>query len=385
MFERYTEKARRTIFFSRYEASQYGSPKIEPEHLLLGLLREDKALYRWLPNTAPEVIRRKIDEHLEKKKCISTAVDLPLGDMAKKVLKHAANEADRLASRHIGPEHLFLGFLHEECFASKLLREGGADATQMRTHYAQQSEPPRPWSFQRGSYPDLGFRTLSQETVEIHGSPWNVDYVRDVVRMCRAYNWHWRHATWKPRAVEMLGASRLTWIWQRPMLRILPWSKMDGRKTIALFAAGSFLRRRMTPSTVPATPTATTGSALNAIQNSGNIRTFFRRLSPTSLEPSRSRRSIHRLSRSGAILSKGSIKTPTSWTALLHMCARSLIHPPRLRPSIPLAWVVIRRDVISVFVEVNVAVVFAHVDFKFLRRLPALPPIVGITQPVKPL
>jgi hypothetical protein len=203
MFERYTEKARRTIFFSRYEASQYGSPKIEPEHLLLGLLREDKALYRWLPNTAPEVIRRKIDEHLEKGKCISTAVDLPLGDMAKKVLKHAANEADRLASRHIGPEHLFLGFLHEECFASKLLREGGADATQMRTHYAQQSEPPRPWSFQRGSYPDLGFRTLSQETVEIHGSPWNVDYVRDVVRMCRAYNWHWRHATWKPRAVAV--------------------------------------------------------------------------------------------------------------------------------------------------------------------------------------
>ena len=26
MFERYTEKARRTIFFGRYEASQFGSP-----------------------------------------------------------------------------------------------------------------------------------------------------------------------------------------------------------------------------------------------------------------------------------------------------------------------------------------------------------------------
>ncbi|MBV8774893.1 MAG: hypothetical protein JO166_21550, partial [Deltaproteobacteria bacterium] len=44
MFERYTEKARRTIFFGRYEASQFGSACIEPEHLLLGLLREDKAL-----------------------------------------------------------------------------------------------------------------------------------------------------------------------------------------------------------------------------------------------------------------------------------------------------------------------------------------------------
>jgi hypothetical protein len=44
MFERYTEKARRVVFFARYEASQFGSPYIETEHLLLGLLREDKAL-----------------------------------------------------------------------------------------------------------------------------------------------------------------------------------------------------------------------------------------------------------------------------------------------------------------------------------------------------
>jgi hypothetical protein len=35
MFERYTEKARRTIFFARNEASQFGSPTIETEHLLL--------------------------------------------------------------------------------------------------------------------------------------------------------------------------------------------------------------------------------------------------------------------------------------------------------------------------------------------------------------
>jgi ATP-dependent Clp protease ATP-binding subunit ClpC len=38
MFERYTEKARRTIFFARYEASQFGSPVSDSEHLLLGLL-----------------------------------------------------------------------------------------------------------------------------------------------------------------------------------------------------------------------------------------------------------------------------------------------------------------------------------------------------------
>jgi ATP-dependent Clp protease ATP-binding subunit ClpC len=58
MFERYTEKARRVIFFARYEASQFGSPYIETEHLLLGLMREDKALTnRFLRSTSVESIR----------------------------------------------------------------------------------------------------------------------------------------------------------------------------------------------------------------------------------------------------------------------------------------------------------------------------------------
>ncbi|HZD07248.1 MAG TPA: Clp protease N-terminal domain-containing protein, partial [Candidatus Limnocylindrales bacterium] len=65
MFERYTEKARRVIFFARYEASQFGSPYIETEHLLLGLLREDKALTnRFLRGQGKvEAIRKQIEDH----------------------------------------------------------------------------------------------------------------------------------------------------------------------------------------------------------------------------------------------------------------------------------------------------------------------------------
>src|SRR6266568_1618811 len=44
MFERYTESARRVLFFARYEASQLGSISIETEHLLLGLIRECKGI-----------------------------------------------------------------------------------------------------------------------------------------------------------------------------------------------------------------------------------------------------------------------------------------------------------------------------------------------------
>lgn len=46
MFERYSEPARRVIFFSRYMAHHLGSPEIETGQLLLGLLRADMGLAR---------------------------------------------------------------------------------------------------------------------------------------------------------------------------------------------------------------------------------------------------------------------------------------------------------------------------------------------------
>jgi ATP-dependent Clp protease ATP-binding subunit ClpC len=55
MFERYTEEARRVLFFACQEASEFGSPHIETEHLLLGFLRADRQLSRrLLPNTSAE-------------------------------------------------------------------------------------------------------------------------------------------------------------------------------------------------------------------------------------------------------------------------------------------------------------------------------------------
>jgi hypothetical protein len=204
MFERYTEKARRAIFFSRYEASLYGSREIDTEHLLLGLFREDKVLFRWVPKTNAAALRQAVDQHLEKRPVISTATDLPLSASARKALKHAAHEAERLAHPHIGPEHLLLGLLDiEDTFSAKLLRNRGADAAQIREYYAQQSDVSRPLTFQRGSYKNLGFRTLSKETVEIHGARWNLDYLRDVVNLCRSHNWHWHKAQWSPRDVAI--------------------------------------------------------------------------------------------------------------------------------------------------------------------------------------
>ena len=104
MFDRYTEKARRVIFFARYEASQYGSRSIETEHLLLGLLREDLALVRQFlgPSSVAAGIHSEIERKIARGERFPTSIEVPL------------TEAERLGQRHVGTEHLLLGMLRVE-------------------------------------------------------------------------------------------------------------------------------------------------------------------------------------------------------------------------------------------------------------------------------
>jgi ATP-dependent Clp protease ATP-binding subunit ClpC len=143
MFERYTEKARRVIFFARYEASQFGAPAIEPEHLLLGLMREDKTLTaRFLARaqTSLEAIRKEIEGRAPLREKISTSVELPLAPETKRVLAYAHEESDRLQHRHIGTEHLLLGLLREErSMAAEILFERGLKLHAVREEVARQS------------------------------------------------------------------------------------------------------------------------------------------------------------------------------------------------------------------------------------------------------
>jgi Clp amino terminal domain, pathogenicity island component len=144
MFNRYTETARRTIFFARYEASQFGSSTIETEHLLLGVLREDKALANRLlaSNANIEDLRNSITRRGNAGPKVSTSVDLPLSHELKRALAYGAEEGERLNQKHIGPEHLLLGLLREEkCFAAQLLREKGLTVELVREHLKQSGHP----------------------------------------------------------------------------------------------------------------------------------------------------------------------------------------------------------------------------------------------------
>jgi Clp amino terminal domain, pathogenicity island component len=111
MFERYTEQGRRSIFFARYEASQFGSPVIDAGHLLLGLLRESPLLKSSLPEAAIEDIRERVGAGCQGREKTSTSVDLPLSDDCKRALFLGAEESGALGHSVIDCGHLVLGLL----------------------------------------------------------------------------------------------------------------------------------------------------------------------------------------------------------------------------------------------------------------------------------
>jgi hypothetical protein len=149
MFERYTERARRVIFFARYEASLFGSTTIETEHFLLGIFREDEELALRFLDSADSIkdIRRAVEERSSSREKVSTTIDLPLSNECKRILAYAAEEAEGLNHSHIGTEHLLLGMIREEnTMACQILRTRGIDSSAIRQRIANQGRRFPIWS-----------------------------------------------------------------------------------------------------------------------------------------------------------------------------------------------------------------------------------------------
>lgn len=143
MFEKFTERARRAVYFAWDEAKKRRAWAIEPEHLLLGLLREDPELFRLLsPDSKDPVggIRMAVDAHLFHANKVRPAKDIPLSPFGKKVLWIAGENSRNMGRSYVGTEHLLLGILKqgpvkqrrwfwfappEESASRRILRERG--------------------------------------------------------------------------------------------------------------------------------------------------------------------------------------------------------------------------------------------------------------------
>src|SRR5512141_597128 len=111
MFERYTERARRVLFFARYEATQLGSTSIETEHLLLGLIREGKGLTSRIfarSHLSLESIRKEIEGRTVFREKVSTLFMIRRTPRSTRFPSSTVFRAARLGSTSIETEHLLL-------------------------------------------------------------------------------------------------------------------------------------------------------------------------------------------------------------------------------------------------------------------------------------
>src|SRR4051794_1517583 len=130
MWQRFTERARRVVFFAQEEAARLGENYVGTEHLLLGLVREsDSVAARILDRLGVPLgrIRAEIERQVTRGHG-SLDQDMQLTPRAKRVIDLAYEEARRLNNNYIGTEHILLGLIREgDGLAARVLIKLGAD------------------------------------------------------------------------------------------------------------------------------------------------------------------------------------------------------------------------------------------------------------------
>jgi ornithine carbamoyltransferase len=146
MWQRFTERARRVVFFAQEEAARLGENYVGTEHLLLGLIREsDSVAARLLTQLGIALLQ--IRESIEKQVTQghgNLGQDMQLTPRAKRVIDLAYEEARQLNNNYIGTEHLLLGLIREgDGLAARVLISLGANLERARTAvYGMQEEAP---------------------------------------------------------------------------------------------------------------------------------------------------------------------------------------------------------------------------------------------------
>ena len=135
MWQRFTERARKVVFYAQEEAGRLGENYVSTEHLLLGLVREnDSVAARILDRIGVSLgrIRSEIERQVSRGDG-RLGQDMQLTPRAKRVIDLAYDEARQLNNNYIGTEHLLLGLIREgEGLAGRVLSKLGVDLDRTR-------------------------------------------------------------------------------------------------------------------------------------------------------------------------------------------------------------------------------------------------------------
>ncbi len=137
LFQRLTDRARRSMALAQDEARLLRHNYIGTEHLLLGLLHEgDGVAARALESMGISLdgARGQVKEIIGRGND-SPAGHIPYTPRAKKVLELSLREALQLGHHYVGTEHVLLGLLREgQGVAAQVLTRLGAEHAQVREH-----------------------------------------------------------------------------------------------------------------------------------------------------------------------------------------------------------------------------------------------------------
>lgn len=156
MWQKFSENARRIVFYAQQQAERFEVLEVDTEHLLLGLLQQADSATIWPPapidrieaGDAARFILREIGadipaiqasvEQQAKPGSAGPEAERILSSKSKKVIDLAYKEAQLLHHTYIGSEHLLLGLVREENgMAGRVLRQFGVELGAVRSIVAQ--------------------------------------------------------------------------------------------------------------------------------------------------------------------------------------------------------------------------------------------------------
>jgi ATP-dependent Clp protease ATP-binding subunit ClpC len=147
MWQRFTERARKVVFYAQEEAQKFGEGYVSTEHLLLGLVREtDSVASRVLDKLGVSLdrVRAEVEKQLPRGEH-KPNTEMALTPRAKRVIDLAYDEARTLSNNYIGTEHLLLGLIREgDGLAGRVLAKLGVDLEKARREVLTLQEGEQP-------------------------------------------------------------------------------------------------------------------------------------------------------------------------------------------------------------------------------------------------
>src|ERR1700756_254643 len=125
---KFTEKAEQALAGSQKLAARMNNQQIEPEHLLLSLLDQEKGLAAAVLNKAGvsvDAITVKVQRDLERLPRVTGDVEPRLTQRLIKLVDAAESEAKKLKDEYVSVEHLLLAVTEDTGAAGQTLKQFG--------------------------------------------------------------------------------------------------------------------------------------------------------------------------------------------------------------------------------------------------------------------